>query len=449
VQKSEPQALLSRGPAGLNGLSASEAAAKIKAGEISSEELVGDCLARIEARDGDIHAWAFINAEVALAQARARDGEDPIGPLHGVPVGIKDVIDTKDMPTEYGSPLYRGNRPNTDTATVGALRAAGAVILGKTVTTEFACPFPVDTRNPHDLSRTPGVSSSGSAAAVADFMVPLANGTQTGGSVIRPASLCGLFGFKGSLDGLDRTGIRHLKPSIDTLGLFARSLDDIALMRGALTGEAADIGETPDAPRIGVCRTHVWPLAEPESIAMMEIAADALAGAGAIVTNVDLPEEFEKTMERFTYITSYENVRAADDFIADHLDQLNSWSRNGYEFGLKVTDDEYEAAKTEAAGTRRHLTDIFKDYDIFISPSATGEAPDDLLAIEGGAFNVLWTHMYAPAVTLPAFFGPNGMPVGLQIIGPSGFDAKTLAVAGWVARRLADQLGEFPIKAAP
>lgn len=447
-------ALQSVGPnqlnGGLNTLGAAAAAAKIAAGEITSEALVRDCLARIDARDGDIHAWAFVDPELALAGARARDGEEPLGPLHGVPVGIKDVIDTKDMPTEYGSHLYKGNRPAEDTATVVQLRNAGAVILGKTVTTEFACPFPSVTRNPLDLDRTPGVSSSGSAAAVADFMVPLANGTQTGGSVIRPASLCGLYGFKGSLDGLDRTGIRHLKPSIDTLGLMARHLEDIILMRTALIGEVAGdaAGNTAvpaDAPRIGIARTHVWPEAEPESVAMIERAGELLARAGASVEDVELGDEFPAVMERFPYITSYESVRSADDFIADHLDQINSWSRQGHEFGLKVTAEEYEDAKAAAETVRGLLAGVFDDYDIFITPSAKGEAPQDLTAIEGGTFNSLWTLMYAPCVTLPAFTGPNGMPVGLQVVGPQGQDARTIANAGWVERALLREAGALPI----
>lgn len=428
--------LRSKGPAGLNTLSAAAMAAGIAAGEFTSETLVSDCLARIDARDGDIRAWAFIDPELALAQARARDSEKPSGPLHGVPVGIKDVLDTKDMPTEYGSHLYKGNRPGVDTGTVAALRAAGAVILGKTVTTEFACPFPSLTRNPHDLERTPGVSSSGSAAAVADFMVPLANGTQTGGSVIRPASLCGLYGFKASLDGLDRTGIRHLKPSIDTLGLFARHWQDIGLMRGALTGESGSpVPAT--GPRIGITRTHVWPQALPETVAMIEHASQKLTAAGAAVSDVDLADDFRNLMEeRFTYITSYEGIRASDDFVADHLDEINSWSRDGYVFGKTISDQDYEAAKAEAARVRGLLAAIFGDYDILITPAATGEAPKDLTSIEGGAFNGLWTLMYGPCVTLPAYSGPNGMPVGLQLVGAEGSDAQTLAWAGWVDEAL-------------
>ena len=228
--------LASRGPGGLNLLTATQAAAKLRDGSATSVELVEHCLARIAAREPEVHAWAFVDREIALQQARARDREAPRSPLHGVPVGIKDIFDTYDMPTAYGSQIYKDHRPVNDTAVVALLRLAGAVILGKCVTTEFASPVPIGTRNPHDLARSPGVSSSGSAAAVADFMVPLAVGSQTGGSTILPAAFCGVVGYKASLTGIDRGGIRHLRPTIDTMGLFARSIEDIALLRSVLVG---------------------------------------------------------------------------------------------------------------------------------------------------------------------------------------------------------------------
>ena len=222
----------------LNRLGAAEAGRRIAAGEITSEALVADCLARIETREGDVGAWEFLDPELALAQARACDRSAALGPLHGVPVAIKDVFDTKDMPTGYGSAIYEGYRPAADSAVIATMRAAGMVIMGKTVTAEFASAAPPRTRNPLDLSRLPGVSSSGSVAAVADFMAPAATGTQTGGSVIRPASYCGVYGYKASLEGLDRTGLSRLKEPLDTIGLFARSLNDIAALRAVLTGTA-------------------------------------------------------------------------------------------------------------------------------------------------------------------------------------------------------------------
>ncbi len=416
----------------LNRLSASQAAARIATGKITSEALVRDCLARIKEREDEVHAWAYVDPDYAIEQARQRDRTPTGGVLHGVPVGIKDVIDTEDMPTEYGSKLYAGHRPEKDAATVNRLRAAGAVILGKTRTTEFACPFPTTTRNPHDLERTPGVSSSGSAAAVADYMVPLANGTQTGGSVIRPASLCGTYGFKASLDGLDRTGIRHVKMSIDTLGLFARSLEDIVLMRAALIqGAPAKLAKPRKKLRIGLARTHVWPSAQPETIAMIGTAQKALDAV-----DVALPASIEQAMAKFPFITRYEGIRTTDPVVLDHLDEINSWSRDGIVAGKSVTRAQFDDAMQTAEAARRTIDGLFDDYDILITPSATGEAPADLTLIEGGAFNTLWTHMYVPCVTLPRFTGPNGMPVGLQIVGRRGQDEATLAAAAWIDAKL-------------
>ena len=426
----------------LNQLGAADAAARIATGKLTSEALVRACLERIEEREGSVHAWAFLDPDLALSQARARDRERPRGPLHGVPIGIKDNIDTEDMPTEYGSKLYEGHRPTMDAAMVGRLRAQGAVILGKTRTTEFACPFPTITRNPHDLARTPGVSSSGSAAAVADFMVPLANGTQTGGSVIRPASLCGLYGYKASLNGLDRAGIRHLKPSIDTLGLFARSLADIALMRGTLV-----VGPAPRAPRagrkgprIGVARTHVWPQARPETVAAIETTQQILGAP-----DVELPAQLERAMERFGAVTRYEGLRMTDQIVLDNLGEINPWSRDGIVGGKSITRAEFDEASREAQLARMQLAGLFDDYDILITPAAAGEAPADLTAIEGGAFNTLWTHMYVPCLTLPLFVGPNNMPVGLQIVGPHGADETILAAAAWIETRFRES-GALPIR---
>jgi len=415
-----------------NQLTASTAAARIAGGRITSEALVRDCLARIKAREDEVHAWAYIDPDYAIEQARHRDRNPTGGLLHGIPVGIKDNIDTEDMPTEYGSKLYPGFRPEKDSATVARLRQQGAVILGKARTTEFACPWPTITRNPHDLNRTPGVSSAGSAAAVADFMVPLANGTQTGGSVIRPASLCGIYGFKASLDGLDRSGIRHLKSSIDTLGLFARSLEDLVLMRAALVqGAPAKLPKPRKKLRIGVARTHVWSNALPETVKMIDEAQKALDAV-----DVELPAYIPDAMAKFAYVTRYEGVRTTDKHVMERLDEINPWSRDGIIAGQKVTRAEFDAATQSSEAARRVIDGVFEDYDVLITPAATGEAPADLTLIEGGSFNSLWTHMYAPCVTLPLFKGPNGMPVGLQVVGKRGCDAATLAAALWIDAKL-------------
>jgi Asp-tRNA(Asn)/Glu-tRNA(Gln) amidotransferase A subunit family amidase len=424
------------GPAGLNLLTASEAAAKIAAGEITSEALVRDCIERVRARETVVHAWAHLDHDQALFEARARDCTPRKGVLHGVPVGVKDVLDTLDMPTEYGSILYRGHRPLTDSACVNALRAAGAVIMGKTATTEFAAPYPIATRNPHDLTRTPGVSSSGSAAAVADFQVPLALGTQTGGSVIRPATLCGVFGYKASLDGLNRGNIRNLKPTLDTLGLFARSVADLALLRAAITAAPAAPTDLDRPPRIGVCRTPFWSAAASETINAIESAASALARAGATVGEAELPAPFRTLPASFRVITQYETVRGMADEAERGFNTLNPWSRDAITAGRQWSDDDYERAKAEATRCRGLLAEALAPFDAFLTPSDRGEAPPDLRSIHDSPFNASWTLMHVPCVTIPAYVGPNNMPVGVQIVGPHQADDRTLAVAGWAARVL-------------
>src|SRR5690606_35962155 len=267
-------------------------------GELGSEELVRGCLERIAAREPEVEAWEWLDPEAALAVARARDGQPAAGPLHGVPVGIKDIIDTADMPTACGSPIYAGHRPRQDADCVARLRAAGAVILGKTVTTEFATFRPGKTRNPHHRGHTPGGSSSGSAAAVAAGMVPLALGTQTVGSVIRPASFCGVFGFKASRGRLSLEGVKPLAAAFDSLGCFARSLDDIALWFSVMAEEPAGSPPTADAaPRIALVRTAQWSDAEPATRAAVEAAAERLARAGAEVVEPALPSDFDRLAE--------------------------------------------------------------------------------------------------------------------------------------------------------
>jgi Asp-tRNA(Asn)/Glu-tRNA(Gln) amidotransferase A subunit family amidase len=420
-------------PTGLDCLSASEAAVKLRAGEITSEALVTACLARIEAHDPTLKAWTFLDPDMALAQARACDAADtPAGPLHGIPVGVKDVLDTQDMPTEYGSEIYTGHRPSADSACVAALRAAGAVLLGKTTTTQFASPLPVGVRNPHDTERTPGVSSSGSAAAVADFMVPLANGTQTGGSVILPAAFCGVVGYKASLDGLDRTGIQGLKKSLDTLGYFARSVDDIGLTYGALTGTV--VPADPGRPKIGVCRTPMWAEAEDSVQAAIERSASALSAAGYDVTDVDLPPEFDTIEQPFRVISNYEGKAALADEFRDHMDKMNPWMRETGESGW--TEAEYIDAVAAADTARAALGRLYDDYPVLLTPSTAGEAPADLVSVTMSSFNRLWTLMHGPTITLPVATGRNGMPIGVQLAAGVGDDASLIARTGAIHRIL-------------
>lgn len=413
----------------LNRLTATEAAAKLAAGDVSSQELVQACLDQVGRRENDLHAWAYIDPEHALAQARACDtAAAPLGPLHGVPVGVKDVLDTHDMPTEYGSEIYRGHRPAADSACVAALRAAGAVLLGKTTTTQFASPIQVGVRNPHDLERSPGVSSSGSAAAVADFMTPLANGTQTGGSVILPAAFCGVVGYKASLDGLDRAGIAGLKKSLDTLGYFARSVSDIALVYGAVTGN--DVPMAPGRPKIGVCRTPMWDEAEDCTRDAVERAASVLAAAGYDVTDIDLPPELDSIEVPFRVISNFEGKHALEAEFRDHMDLMNDWMR---ETGRSEwTEAQYVEACETAAGARAALGGVYDNYDVLLTPSTAGEAPADLINPTMSSFNRMWTLMHGPTITLPVARGPNNMPVGVQLAARVGDDARLIAQAAGV-----------------
>jgi Asp-tRNA(Asn)/Glu-tRNA(Gln) amidotransferase A subunit family amidase len=438
--------LSTRGPEGLNLLTATELAQKIANRELTSEAVVRDCLDRIEARDADIMAWKHINTDAALLQAKALDATSPIGPLHGVPVGIKDILDTSDMPTEYGSSLFQGHQPQADCHTVAALRKAGAVILGKTVTTEFASPYPTFTLNPHDLKSTPGVSSSGSAAAVADFMVPLSNGTQTGGSVIRPAALCGIYGYKASLHELDPSGIQMWKPNIDTLGNFARSLEDIALMRAALRNEPQrplSLGND-HSPRIGICRTGQWPAAGPENIRMFEIISNMLEEIGIEVEEITFPDQFEDVLAAHMVVVGADSMNAFPNSVTSQIGMVNPWTRARHAEAQKLTEKDISDAHRIAAVARKELDAVFEKFDILLTPCAEGEATPDHTAMSPPSFNSLWTLMHVPCVSLPAFVGPNDMPVGLQVIGHLNNDHRTLALSSWLEKQIEDSLGPLP-----
>jgi amidase len=422
--------LRGKGSGGLNLLTATELSAQLERKQTTSAAIVQACLDRIASREPDIRAWAFLDADAAMAQARACDAQPRRSALHGIPIGIKDIFDTFDMPTSYGSAIYKDFRPTMDTALVGLMRRAGMVILGKCRTTEFASPVPVGVRNPHDFTRSPGVSSSGSAAAVADFMVPLALGSQTGGSTILPAAFCGVVGYKSSLTGLDRGGVRHLRPTLDTMGLFARSLADIAMLRTALCGTqpappVADIR----ALRVGVCRTIHWNAAQPEMIQALERAAHDLAAAGAKVEDIETPASFEGLDESFRAISSVEGLRAMTIEARDHFDSFNHWIKDSLTTAKTVDNAAFDKAQFHVVQCQRAMADIFKRYDIIVTPSTAGEAVADVVSISNSAFNRIWTLLHVPCVTIPAYEGPNGMPVGVQLVGPIGSDDRTLALA--------------------
>jgi amidase len=420
-----------------NRLSAAEAVARLSSGALTAEQLTRDCLDRIEAR-ASVKAWIHLDPDHALAQARAVDRAGRPGLLAGLPVGVKDVIDTLDMPTEHGSPIYRGNRPFADAACVALTRMAGGTILGKTVTTEFANRFPGATVHPHNPAHTPGGSSSGSAAGVADFQVPLGFGTQTGGSTIRPAAFCGVIGYKPSFGEFSRVGIKLQCQNLDTLGLICRSLDDIALMRAALIEmPRRKVDRGTGAPRIGICRTPLWNAADAPTQALIERTADRLAAAGARVSDIAFAAPVANIAEHHRRIFNYE---AAHNYAYEHLEHRDQVSAvlldTVLDPGRAMPVGDYIEALEAAEAFRAHLDDIFRDVDVLLTPSAAGEAPEGYDSTGNPAFNSTWTLGWVPCVTLPAGTGPRGLPLGVQLVGQRFADEKLLDTAAWVEAKL-------------
>ncbi|MFI4986732.1 MAG: amidase [Alphaproteobacteria bacterium] len=421
----------------LNELGAAEAARRIASGELTAEALVEASLARIAAREATVGAWQFVAAEAARSAARACDRVKPRGPLHGVPVGIKDIFDTKDMPTEYGSPIYAGNRPAADAASVARLRRAGAVILGKTVTTEFAFFTPAKTRNPHNPAHTPGGSSSGSAAAVGDFMVPVALGSQTAGSVLRPAAYCGVVGFKPSHGAIDIAGVKPFAPSLDTVGIFSRAVEDSELVRRVLSGEDPALPDlvSERLKRVGLCRTEYWDKAEPATAAAIARVADVLRANGVEVVECELPRPCRGLNEVQQLILAFEAALSYGAELRDHAAQLSAKLREMLESGRATTESQYEAALHHAAEARAAFDGVFSGVDAILTPSAPGEAPTGLPTGDP-VFNRQWTLLHVPCLTLPVAEGPHGLPTGVQLVGRFKRDEVLLAQARWLAAEL-------------
>ena len=428
----------------LNELSAVAAAADIAAGRITSEQLTRACLERIAEREKYVRAWAYLSPEQSIAEARARDRGPRRGLLHGVPIAVKDVIDTADMPTEHGTPIYKGNRPACDAVCVSGAREQGAVVLGKAVATELANIHPAGTCNPRNLNHTPGGSSSGSAAAVADCMVPVAFGTQTGGSLIRPASYCGIVGYKPTFDFISTAGVKALSASLDTMGVYGRTVPDVALIGRALIGfDYLDFDSRPaTAPRIGLYRTPQWPLAEAPTASAFEQSASKLASAGAKVMEVTAPPLMDEIIFAADVINDYESYRSLAYERMHHADLLSPAMTNKLEKAARVTRRRYLAALETVSACARLFDDMLRHLDVLITPSATGEAPAGLSAIGPtgslalSAFQAMWTMLHAPAISVPVFTGPEGLPIGLQVIAPRKEDERALLCAHWVHRAL-------------
>jgi amidase len=420
-------------------LTATEAAASISSGILTAETLVRACLDRIAEAEPEVHAWAFLDRELALKQARALDKGPRRGPLHGVPFGLKDIIETVDMPTGHGSPIYEGKRGARDAVCVAACRAAGGVVLGKTVTTEFAHRHPGATRNPYNTAHTPGGSSSGSAAAVGARMVPAAFGTQTTGSTIRPAAFCGTVGYKPSYRDFSVTGVGDNVPSFDTLGLIARSVDDLALFRYVVMGlEQRPLAEIAvKGLRVGFCRGAFWDRAEPATRSLLERTAEALAGAGAKLSDFGMPEGEAMLPEVVRKVSGYEFSRAMTYERLYHGDKLSRALLDGRAAdGLNCSYEDYRAAERTILDYRRRFYAAMEDVDILLTPSAPGEAPEGIGKTGDAIFNNLWTTTHVPAVTLPAGLGPRGLPLGVQLIGRLHEDHRLLEAAKAIQRRV-------------
>jgi len=420
-------------------LTASEAADAIAAGQLTAERLMLACLERIRARDAEVRAWAFLDADLALAAAREADRGPTRGPLHGVPVGLKDIIDTFDMPTQHNSPIWAGRRPYADSAVAALIRAQGGIILGKTVTTEFANRQAGDTRNPHNAAHTPGGSSSGSAAAVADGQVPLAIGTQTSGSIIRPAAYCGIHGYKPSFGEISRVGVFQQSGTLDTIGLCGRSLRDLERLRSVLLRLPFVPVTMPEAkPRIALCRTPQWDHAQEAARLGIEAAAGQLAAAGATVTELDLPTGlFGDWQDVHQRIANFESARnfGHERHHARHL-MSRVLNEGRVRDGETTPLDRYIEATRRGDAMRAWADDTLEAYDAVLTLSAPGEAPEGLVETGSAMFNSLWTLLYVPCLTLPHGTGPRGLPMGLQLVAAQHRDEHLLATARWVERAL-------------
>jgi Asp-tRNA(Asn)/Glu-tRNA(Gln) amidotransferase A subunit family amidase len=448
---------VSAGPVDPCRLGAAEAARRIAAGDLSSAALVAACLERIAAREDTVHAWAHLDAGAALAQARARDAEPARGPLHGVPVGVKDIVDTADLPTERGSAIHAGRRPAADAACVARLRAAGAVILGKTVTTEFAYFSPGPTRNPADPARTPGGSSSGSAAAVADAMVPVAIGSQTAGSVIRPAAFCGVLGLKPTRGLVDLTGVMALSGNLDTLGWFAREAEDLALVarvladdwpgapgdRPAAPAADAEIGDggaddhDGAAPAFALARTPWWDRADADAHHAVTRAAERLAAAGAAVRDLDLPAPFAPLPEAQEALMAFDMARSLAHEHEHHAEEMSDVLRALLDRGRTIDRAVAADAVARGAECRALLAGTLAPGETLLVPAASGEPPPFAEGVTGDPlFCRPWTLLGVPALSVPGATGSHGAPVGVQLVAPARADAALVAAGAWAVRQL-------------
>jgi Asp-tRNA(Asn)/Glu-tRNA(Gln) amidotransferase A subunit family amidase len=422
-----------------------ELASALARREITALELVNACLERIKLREPEIHAWSALSPQPARQRARELDAGPVRGLLHGLPLGVKDLFDTADLPTTYGSPIYAGHQPAADAAAVALCRAAGAIVLGKTVSTEFATYQPGPTVNPRRAGHTPGGSSSGSAAAVADGMTPLALGSQTAGSIIRPAAFCGVTGYKPSFGKVPVTGMKPLSGNLDTVGGFGLYVKDVALLLAALSGDHAllDIDEN-STPRFGLCHTPQWGAADVDTQAAMEAAASGLSRQGAAVLNVDIGTEYAGLAQAQADIMARDAALSLSWEQDQHAALLSAGLASMLQEGLAITRLQHEANLARADAARRAVDSWFADCEVLLAPSAIGEAPAGLNATGDPLFCRMWSLLGLPCIHVPFTSGSTGLPVGLQVIGRGGRDREVLHAAQWMQDRLTRRDGPAP-----
>ena len=408
---------------------------EIASGDLSATALVERCIARVDAREDEVQAWEWFEPDYALAQAKALDEAYAAGgvkgPLHGLPVGLKDVIDTADAPTGNGCPVDAGRQPEKDARLVAMLRDAGAVIMGKTVSTELAFMHAGKTRNPHDPAHTPGGSSSGSAAAVADGMIPLAVGTQTGGSVIRPASFCGITGYKPTLNAIPRAGVCMQSHTLDTVGVFGATPSDTALIASSLfQGDVLEAALAPMTPtRMALLHPPGWGEATDDLHAAFARVEEAL---GDRIARAALPGVFDDAADQRAIVNFAEMAHYYARYRDAGLDRLGPETQQAMTDGAATPATDYIAALAAGQEMRRALKGLFEEADFLICPAATGPAPEGLTFTGDSIFNGLWTFTGVPAVTVPIETAANGLPIGVQIVGAKGRDQDVLRAAQWL-----------------
>ena len=434
-------------------LSAAEASQKIAEGWISSVDLVQSCLDRIAETEGQLHAWVYVDTEGALARAAKMDeirrSGYPTGRLHGIPVGLKDIVDTKDMPTQRGTAIFDGRQPDADAFVVQRLLNEGAIILGKTVTTELAFVHANETRNPHNVAHSPGGSSSGSAAAVAAYQVPMAVGTQSNGSVVRPASYCGIYGFKPTNGVISRNGLLQTSKTLDQVGVFGRTIEDTALLADVLSGydpadensynhprPAMQAGVQSEAPVEPIFAMFDLPFDDRLSADAREGFSEVIEAMGGKVERHDAPPAFASLLETQRHIHEYEICQHLKQVFDKHWEAISETLKPVVERGRKITRDQYEHALGTKAETEKFFDAFFVDYDAILAPSATGEAPLFGNGTGDPCYCTIWTLAGLPCINLPLLTGASDLPMGLQVIGQSERDDRLLRTSNWLLQHL-------------